>query len=359
MSEPVNLAVVGVGRIGEFHALHAHEVAGETGGCEVAALVDSDLDKAKRIASELGSSARIFASVEELIDSGAANASVVCTPTADHQRHANALIEAGHRVLLEKPMTEGLVSDRAFVSQLNLTAPNALMLAFQRRFDPPLQRMKQIAKSGAIGRPFKIVSILEDSNPAPAGFDSPGLFQDMSVHNVDEVMWLMDAVPYSAASIGNRLYSHRIASIKEDFDDGLLYLWFRGEVAGQIQVSRNHVPGYRIETWIFGEQGFVHMGHFDQRKLEITVEAYSREESICREVFRMRDYGRAVPEFVDRFGLAYKAEFQCFVDCCLSGAPFDVNQNHGLQAMEVIEAACRASIEPEQGSAVTKVKSGR
>jgi predicted dehydrogenase len=44
--------------------------------------------------------------------------------------------------------------------------------------------------NGVIGRVFKIYSALEDSNPAPDGYQSGGILPDMSVHNVDELLWL-------------------------------------------------------------------------------------------------------------------------------------------------------------------------
>jgi predicted dehydrogenase len=58
--------------------------------------------------------------------------------------------------------------------------------------------------SGAIGRVFKIYSALEDSNPAPNGYKSGGILPDMSVHNVDEILWLTGRTPRAALAIGSR-----------------------------------------------------------------------------------------------------------------------------------------------------------
>src|SRR5260370_7851317 len=147
----------------------------------------------------------------------------------------------------------------------------------------------------------------------------------MSVHNVDEILWLTGRVPSAALAIGSRLYSHRLTTCQEDFDDALLYPWFDGEMTAQVQVSRNHVSGYRVETLIFGEKGQIHIGRFDQKQFDIVVEAYGRRgrpEPIAYRTFSMRDYRRPLPEFIDRFGPAYKAELAAFIDCCRSGSPF-------------------------------------
>ncbi len=356
MSEPLKLALVGFGRMGAIHALHARELARE-GRCTLAALVDANPERARRFAAENGCDAPVFTSVPELAAANVCQASVIVTPTENHQEHAATLIAAGHRVLLEKPLTGTLEADRLFAAQLDREHPHGLMLAFQRRFDPPLQYARQLMDSGAIGRVFKIYSALEDSNPAPDGYKSGGILPDMSVHNVDEILWLTGRTPRAALVIGTRVYTHRLTTCEEDFDDALLYLWFDGEMVAQVQVSRNHVSGYRVETVIFGEEGQIHVGRFDQKPFEIVVEAYGRRgrsEPIAFRTFTMRQYGRPLPEFIDRFGPAYKAEMSAFIECCQAGLPFPTTHADGLRAQEVIAAGMGAVITPEHAGAVTR-----
>ena len=354
MSHPLNLAVAGLGRMGAIHALHVHELARE-GACSLAALADADPDRARRFAAAAGLDVPVFSSIEDLAASGAAQATVIVTPTETHRAAAATLIRAGQRVLLEKPLTGVLEADREFAAELDRDYPNALMLAFQRRFDAPLQYAKQLLDSGAIGRVFKIYSALEDSSPAPNGYKSGGILPDMSVHNVDEILWLTGQMPVSAAVIGSRIYSHAHTTAVEDFDDALLYLWFPGQLVAQVQVSRNHVSGYRVESIIFGEEGQIHIGHFDQRLFDITVEAYGRrgaKEPLAKRTFPMRHYGKPLAEFIDRFGPAYKAEVAAFIHCCATGAPFPTTHRDGLKAQEVISAGMRGIIAREQAAPV-------
>ncbi|HTM49653.1 MAG TPA: Gfo/Idh/MocA family oxidoreductase [Bryobacteraceae bacterium] len=354
MSEPLKLAIVGVGRMGAIHALHAFELSRETGSCEVVALVDSDVERVRRYASQLGGDVPVLASIEELIAARICNASVVVTPTDCHRENASMLIAAGHRVLMEKPLTGDLQTDREFAAELDRNNPQALMLAFQRRFDAPLQYARTLMESGVIGRVFKIYSSLEDSNPAPDGYNSGGILPDMSIHNVDEVLWLTGQMPQAALAIGSNIYSHALTTCKEDFDDALLCLWFDGIMA-QIQVTRNHVSGYRVETILFGSEGQIHVGRFEQKPLEILVEAYGRrgrEEPLDRRAFTMRQYPGSLPEFADRFGPAYKAELSAFVDCCRAGAPFPTTHNDALQAQRVISAGMQSVITRRHAAAV-------
>ncbi len=348
MPNSVRLAVVGLGRVGALHALHAKELSDESDELELTALVDTDVERAGATARELGRDLPVFTTVEDLATAGVSDAVVIATPTDQHRAHAETLIGAGCRVLLEKPMTNSLAEDREFVAWLDEQAPHGLMLAFQRRFDMALRHARQLVDEGAIGRPFKLVSVLEDSRPLPDGYVSSGLLYDMAVHNVDETIWILGRLPEASLAVANRLYSHRLTTAEEDFDDGLLYLWFGDELAAQIHVSRNHVAGYRVETWVFGEKGSVHVGRFEQKPAEVVVETYGVSQPIERCVFPQRDYGRSLPEFVGRFGNAYRAELAEFVARCGSGEPFPVDQHDGFRATEVIDAAVKGSITRER-----------
>jgi predicted dehydrogenase len=155
MSGPLRLAVAGLGRMGAIHGLHVHELARDTAACELVAIAEADPTRAHRFLSDNGLNVPVFSSVEELAKSDICQATVIVTPTENHRAHATALIAAGHRVLLEKPLTGALESDREFAAELDRNHPNALMLGFQRRFDVPLCYAKQLMESGAIGRVLK------------------------------------------------------------------------------------------------------------------------------------------------------------------------------------------------------------
>jgi myo-inositol 2-dehydrogenase/D-chiro-inositol 1-dehydrogenase len=355
MAEELKIAVAGLGRMGAIHALHAFELARDTESCELVALAEPEADRAHLFLASTGLKIPVFPSVDTLARSGICNAAVVVTPTDAHREHAATLIDAGYRVLLEKPLTGTLGADRTFAAELDRNHPDALMLAFQRRFDEPLLYAKNLMESGAIGKVFKIFSALEDSNPAPNGYKSGGILPDMAIHNVDEVLWLSGRIPETALAIGSRIYSHALTTCLEDFDDALLCLWFDQGLLAQVQVSRNHVSGYRVETIIFGEEGQIHVGHFDQRLTNITVEAYGRRgtsEPLAFKTFPMRDYQRPLPEFVDRFGAAYKAELAAFIDCCRNGSAFPTTHRDGLRAQEAISAGMQAMFGPTQAAPI-------
>ena len=88
MSEPFRIAVIGVGRIGIFHARHVQELAKERGDCVLAAVVDGHGDLAERVAAELqvGQEAAIgvFSDVEELLAADAVDGAFIASRTEHH-----------------------------------------------------------------------------------------------------------------------------------------------------------------------------------------------------------------------------------------------------------------------------------
>ncbi len=348
MTKPLKLAVVGVGRIGVFHARHVQELGEATGTCELVAVADGYESTAGDVARDLGknqtSDIRAFKSTPDLADAGLIDAAVVASRTEDHEADARTLIDAGCRVMLEKPLTGSVTSAGEFVRTLSRdnTKKQALMQAFMRRFDEPLHHAKSLLDRQVVGDPFKVVSVLEDPHPPPVGYNSPGIVPDMAVHNIDEAIWLLGARPERVSAKGANLHNFRVTTVKEDFDDAFLQMTFPGDVIAQVQVSRNHVAGYRNETWIYGRNGLIHVGGFQEDPLRVTVETYNREGVVEKKDFRMRDYGGEVPVFIERFGPAYKRELAYFVDRCLRGEPFNVTQVDGLNAMRVAEAGVRS-----------------
>jgi myo-inositol 2-dehydrogenase/D-chiro-inositol 1-dehydrogenase len=352
---PIGVGVVGLGRMGLIHSLYIHELAQESDLCQLTCVSTIDRKAADTFHSLTGGSTPVFNDIEGMANSGLCDVTVIATNTPLHREHSLRMIRAGQRVFLEKPLTGTLQGDREYAELLEREYPQALMLGFQRRFDAPICFAKQLIDQGAIGRIVKIYSSLEDSGPAPDGFSSPGILPDMAVHNVDEVLWLSGRKPKHALAIGSRVYSHKLTTCQEDFDDALMVLDFGDELIAQIQVTRNHVSGYRGETLIYGEKGLIRIRCFKQKLPEVMVEAYGTREAMeplaCK-TFTMRRYGQPLPEFIDRFGEAYRQELRIFLACCRDAEPFPITHLDGLRAQEIVAGAMSASIRKQDMAAI-------
>jgi predicted dehydrogenase len=104
MYEPVRLGLVGLGRMGRFHAAN---LAGRIPGARLVRVADAAEDLARENAVRLGEVAW-STRYEELLEDNAVEAVVVASPTHLHAQMVEAAATAGKHVFCEKPISQDL-----------------------------------------------------------------------------------------------------------------------------------------------------------------------------------------------------------------------------------------------------------
>src|SRR6185503_10865107 len=99
-SEPLRMAVIGVGHLGRHHA----RILSATEGARLVAVVDTAADRATQAAATTG--ARALSDFRELL--GDVDAVTVAVPTELHRDVALPFLERGTAVLIEKPIARSL-----------------------------------------------------------------------------------------------------------------------------------------------------------------------------------------------------------------------------------------------------------
>ena len=87
-----------------------------------------------------------------VIGSGSVDIVYVATPPASHLQYVRAAAAAGKHVLVEKPMALNAAEARLMVDAC-ASAGVELFVAYYRRFQPHVLRMRELLAAGAIGRP--------------------------------------------------------------------------------------------------------------------------------------------------------------------------------------------------------------
>ncbi len=123
------LALVGVGVIGRHHGLVISELADRV---ELVAAVDTDIEKAEKLAGERGGKA--FSSLTEALAAVDIDIVVVCTPTGRHGEVAIEALEAGKHVIIEKP-AETTVAKTDQIIAAQRKAGTLVAVISQHRFD--------------------------------------------------------------------------------------------------------------------------------------------------------------------------------------------------------------------------------
>lgn len=140
----VRLAVVGAGLIGRRHAAH---IAAEQ-HAELTAIVDP-APAGQSVAAELGT--RWFSGLAELLAAERPDGIVIASPNQLHVEHGLAAIDAGVPALVEKPVADS-VSGAARLVEAAEAAGVALLVGHHRRYNPMIQKAREIIDSGRLGR---------------------------------------------------------------------------------------------------------------------------------------------------------------------------------------------------------------
>lgn len=143
MKRPIALSVVGYGLVGRRHAA----AIAQTPGVLLAAVVDPDSAACRQAEADGHAS---HASLEACLEAGHVDGVILATPNALHVRQAQACVEAGCPVLIEKPIAthageaEGLIT-------LAAKRGVPILVGHHRRHNPLIHRAREIIESGEIG----------------------------------------------------------------------------------------------------------------------------------------------------------------------------------------------------------------
>src|SRR4029077_17175909 len=179
------IAVIGLGRIGAFHAetlaglAGVDEIVGTNEGPEVTA---AEADK-------LGS--RAVPDAQAALGAGV-DGVVIAAATPAHARLILAAVEAGIAVFCEKPIAFTAAETRDLSAQL-ATSPVPVQIGYNRRFDPAYLAAYEAVRAGELGRLTTVRSTTMDPAPPPPAYvaASGGMFRDCSVHDFDIVCWIV------------------------------------------------------------------------------------------------------------------------------------------------------------------------
>ncbi len=183
--------VIGVGTWGELHA----RVYASTPGARLAAVCDSDLERAKRVGSSCGA-ARVYADYRELLADPDVRAVSVVLPDFLHREAVIAAAEAGKHVLVEKPLATSVEDGRAMIDAAKRAGVH-LFVDFHNRWSPLFGQLKASVDAGELGEPQMIYYRLNDTIFVPtkmlrwAGRSSVAWF--LSSHCLDTMLWLLNA----------------------------------------------------------------------------------------------------------------------------------------------------------------------
>jgi len=177
---PLDVAVVGVGRMGKHHA----RVYRQLDQARLVAIVDQNVERAEAVADQFDCDA--CPTVEELLRRyPSVRAVSVAVPTAFHGAAAKPLLERSIACLIEKPLAPTVAQAKELAALADRhNAP--LQVGHTERFNPAVQA---VAAMGIKPR------FIEVDRVSPMTFRSldVGVVMDMMIHDLDIVLMLADS----------------------------------------------------------------------------------------------------------------------------------------------------------------------
>ena len=189
----------------------------------------------------------------------------VCTPNYLHAEHTVAALRAGKDVICEKPMSLS-VEDCERMIAVSRETTKRIFVVKQNRFNPPVQRLKQLIDDGSLGRiySFQLNCFWNRNENYFAESDWRGkdekdggiLFTQFS-HFVDLLSWLFGKAT-DVNTIGEKF---RNSSVPEFDDTVVSVMKFSNGVIGSCNFTINsHEKNMEGSITIFAENGTIKIG---------------------------------------------------------------------------------------------------
>ena len=315
-----NVAIFGAGRIGQIHARNA------AGSAELTLkyVVDPNRAAAEALANQTGA---VVADVDTVLGDGSVSGVIIASATNVHLDQALSAASVGKAIFCEKPLDLDLARARKAGTQL---AGAAMLVGFNRRFDPHFAALKARVDAKAIGNLESLHIISHDPAPPPVSYIrfSGGLFKDMAIHDFDMARWLLGEDPIEVFASASCLVD---SAIEEAGDVDTARTLLRTETGRLCVISNTRRSGYgydqRIEA--YGSAGTVRADNV----LVSTV-------STCTERGLASDALQNF--FLDRYAEAYRREMKHFVNILRDGEAPAAGYHDGVAALVLAEAAARS-----------------
>lgn len=320
MTDTLNVAMIGAGRMGRTHA----GVLKTVDGVRIRAVVDSVPMNAQGVADTLGAPVR---DLDAVLDDPTIGAVIVTTPTPTHEDVVRRAAQAGKAIFVEKPLADTLAAAEGVVRAVE-EAGVACQVGFQRRFDPAYQEAKRRIEAGELGRLENFRAVSRDPSPPPLEFlkTSGGLLVDMGIHDFDTARFFFGEVT-EVAAIGTvlrdeRLHEHGLHDLV------LATLRFENGALGTVENALHTAYGYEIVADVLGENGKFHLEKRRRSDLEIW-----NADGVHH------DYPAS---FDDRFHGAYEREIVTFAHHVQQGIPVTPDAREAMESLRLALAAQRA-----------------
>jgi scyllo-inositol 2-dehydrogenase (NADP+) len=335
----INVGVVGYGYSGRaFHTylpgladgLRLYGITARSQGAQQAAAADHP-------------EARIYGSLEEMLNDDMVQLVVLATPHNTHRDLAIQAMNAGRHVVTDKVMA---LNAQEAQEMIGAAERNGVMLSVfhNRRWDWDYLTVRKVIEDGLIGEPYLYQAAIMGYG-GPRGWRgnkaaSGGIMYDWGAHFMDQALQL---VPAPVESVYCDLIYRDVWPI-DIGNYGLIRMQFANGVRYDIEIG-NLCAAPKPRWFVMGDAGTLvkhgldpQEGPMNQRRIE---EAEESPETYAR-VYTVQDHRRQ-EQVIPSVRGTWKSYYQNISDVLNKGAELIVKPEQVLQVMRVYDAAMESA----------------
>jgi predicted dehydrogenase len=324
MSEPervVRAGVLGVGSMGRHHARIYSELPGVT----LVGVSDVDGDQAAAVAEDFGTVAKSQADLLDEVDLVS-----IAVPTRFHADAAEAAIDRGVHLLVEKPFVDDPVRGRELIRRAR-ERKLTLAVGHVERCNPAFQALADIVPE------LDVIAVESNRLGPPLDRDiRDDVVLDLMIHDIDILLALMDGHKVSDISARGAEDGQYVTATLE-FEDGTV-----------ASLTASRVTQEKVRSLsITARECQVNVDYGDQT---VDIHRHSLPEYIVTDGDVRYRHESIIERPTVGNGEPLKTELEAFVRAVRTGGPPIVDGEAGLRALELARtiSALAASRQPAE-----------
>jgi myo-inositol 2-dehydrogenase/D-chiro-inositol 1-dehydrogenase len=291
----MRLGLIGLGRIGAFHAATLTELEAVDSLVvydAAPALVDAVVDR---------HGAEPASSVEALLAADI-DGVVIAAATAAHPELILASLAAGLPTFCEKPVAKD-PNDAVEILRATQASGVPVQIGYPRRFDAAFAEARRAVAAGELGFLHTVRSTTLDPAPPPDDYvkTSGGIFRDCSVHDFDAVRYVTGQAVVEVYATGSN-QGAAIFAESNDVDTAATLLTLDSGTLAVVSNSRYNSRGHDVRLELHGSKDSVAAGIEPKWPIRSTEPGITFPD------------GKPHYFFMDRFADAFRKELTAFAD---------------------------------------------
>tara|TARA_B100000482_G_scaffold60130_1_gene41518 strand:+ start:1035 stop:2048 length:1014 start_codon:yes stop_codon:yes gene_type:complete len=318
----INIALLGLGRIGQMHALNLINHP------EFNLKYTFDIDK--NLNNKLGKKYKSIPinNPNVAFNDKSIKCIFIATSTKTHLNYIDKAVRNKKIVFCEKPLDLSLKKIDEYKKKLSKFNPK-IQIGFNRRYDAGHNSLKKNLVNGKIGKLEKIIITSRDPAPPSADYlkNSGGIFKDMMIHDFDLARYYVGSDEFKHLFATGEYFKDKKFKKVKDLELATVVMKTRKGVQCVITNSRHCSFGYDQRVELFGSKGMVISEN--QRDLETT--SYFKNSTGSKRSFKNF--------FIERYSEAFKNQLSDLARFCKKNIKPRANFEDGRMSVILAETA--------------------